>query len=93
MAVKEGFTSIEGKNVNTKYIQYTINMNGDLHSFFIFTPDYKKDFKIEKKINADGAALIVKQKNKRAHTLLFLNPGSKTVEILKKSTDKPFEIF
>lgn len=92
-AVKDGFTSIDGKNVNTNYIQYTINVNGDFHSFFIFTPDNKNDIKIETKFNVDGVALIVKQKNKRAQTLLFLDSSSKTVEILNKSTDKPFEIF
>jgi len=92
-AVKEGFTSIDGKNVNTNYIQYTINVNGDFHSFFIFTPDNKQDIQIETKYKADGAGLVVKQKNKRTKTLLFLNPCSKTVEILNKNTDKPFEIF
>jgi hypothetical protein len=92
-SVKEGFTSIGGKNVNTNYIQYTINVNGDFHSFFIFTPENNKNIKIETKYKADGAGLIVKQKNKRAQTLLFLNPCSKTVEILNKNTDKPFEIF
>jgi hypothetical protein len=92
LALKDGFTSSKGKNVRTKYVQYTINVNGDFHSFFLFTPDIK-GLKVETKYTADGAGLIVKQKNKKAKTLLFLNPGSKTVEILKRSTDKPVEIF
>ena len=92
-ALENGFTSLDGKNVNTNYAQYTINVNGDFHSFFIFTPDNNNDIKIETKLNADGAVLIVKQKNKQTNRLLFLNPCSKTVKLLNKSTDKPFEIF
>lgn len=92
LALKEGFTSVDGRNIHTNYAQYTFQVNGEFHSFFIFTPN-KKDIKMKVKSKTDGAGLEVKQKNKPTKTFLFLNPDAKTLELFNTKTNKPFDIF
>lgn len=92
LAFKEGFTSIDGKNIHTNYAQYTFQVSGEFHSFFILTPNEKGN-KMEVKSNANGAGLKIKQKNKPTKTFLFLNPDAKTVEVFNAKSNKQFDIF
>ncbi|VBB48564.1 hypothetical protein TRIP_D450019 [uncultured Paludibacter sp.] len=92
LSIKEGFINVDGKNIKAPYAQYTINANGDLHSFIIFTPRNKNEFKIKTLANSDGAGLKIKINNKN-RTLLFPNPDCKSLNIFKKNTQNQFEIF
>lgn len=92
LSIEEGLISVDGKNIKAPYTRYTINANGDVHSFIIFSPKNKEELKVKTSSNLQGAGLKLKI-NKKNRTLLFPNPDCNSFSIFKKKTQNQFEIF